>query len=660
MKKNFIYSLIALMLCPSVMQAEDWSKLGFKGKVISAKVYRRGTSYGMYEFTSQGTLTRFMPYEDFNFGPNITVSSSKIDNGCFTATLKNNNISLLKYNQDNGRVLTLEYIYGQNKQLSRLSKMETQKVTTVRHISASSQMNAAVSRASKLGAELKKLKPGSAAYNKKLAEYQAAVNGASVKNIAGKNVKETNTHVLWSAVEDYSDYKFDVFGNWIERKVEVDGFQTTEYQEIVYEPEFFSNYKWGVVEKNGNLDSVEVFFMDTLNYTKTYRDKAYEYWNANVLKVMEEKYQNASDKLTHAASSKICSDENREKLLVIAREQIYQQNVLTERDYVKLRAISELSDRDVKVFNAEYQNKILARAQKMYEDSVAYLQDKIAKELAAKQFEEAQATSLHALTIDSTNTTFLKQRADAEYQLLMQKKEGKVVTAADYKQFRLDNPNSLYDAEIANLYDRQYTRENRGSFYHIGVAGEFALGKGMFESTGGLGLRLGWHCSLINFYTGIQYGGFGVISTSESSDADEDTRTNGGVFTGQHLTIPLMLRFNFNRSYTDNLYVGLGANLNVATQAYLGYADENGEVHHFKDKSFYKKPAFITPRLAFGYCGSFAELELYAQYELGDVLNTNWINAHIDSYPNYKFDCDAITKQYGYKFSGGLALRFMF
>lgn len=659
MKKKIVYSLLALMLCPLVMWAEDWSKLGFKGKVISTRVFRGQELYGNYKFTPEGKLISFMPYQNCDLGSNFTMSPSKIQGEYFTVYLQNGNIKSFQITAQ-GVTTNVAYTYGKDKMLSSLVLDKKWQTTTVKHISASSQMNAAVAKAKKLKAELDKLKRGTAAYNKKLAEYQAAAKRATVNNVSGKNVTETKNHSVNYGEEIFSDYKFDQVGNWIERTVTYRNVQATEYQLITYEPEFLSDYNWKLTEETGNLDKVEEFFMDSVKNTKTYRDKAYEYWNAHILAEMAEKYNNASDKLTHAASSEICSEENREKLLVIAREQIYQQKVLPERDYVKLRAMSELSYRDMKIFNVEYRNKILARSQSMYEDSITYLQDKIAKELANKQYEEAQMTSLHALTIDSVNETFLKQRAESEYQLLMIKKENKTVVAADYKQFRIDNPNSLYDAEVAKLYNRKYTRENRGRFYHIGAAGEISFGKGMFESTGGLGVRLGWHCSIINFYTGIQYGGFGVFSKGESSDTDEDTRTRGGHFTGQHMTIPLMLRFNFARSFTDNLYVGLGADFNVATQAYLGYADENDNVHHFVDKKFYNKSTFITPRLAFGYSGSFIELEVFGLYELGDVVNRSLINRHIDENPNYKFDLEGINKQCGHKFRGGLALRFMF
>lgn len=659
MKKKIVYSLLALMLCPLVIWAEDWSKLGFKGKVISARVFRGQDLYGNYKFTPEGKLISFMPYQNCDLGSNFTMSPSKIQGEYFTVYLQNGNIKSFQITAQ-GVTTTLACTYGKDKMLSSLVLDKKWQTTTVKHISASSQMNAAVAKAKKLKAELDKLKRGTAAYNKKLAEYQAAAKGATVNNVSGKNVTETKNHSVNYGEEIFSDYKFDQVGNWTERTVTYRNVQATEYQLITYEPEFLSDYNWKLTEENGDLDKVEEFFMDTVKNTKTYRGKAYEYWNAHILAEMAEKYNNASDKLIHAASSKICSEENREKMLVIAREQIYQQRVLAERDYVKLRAMSELSYRDMKIFNVEYQNKILARSQSMYEDSITYLQDKIAKELANKQYEEARTTSLHAMTINANNETFLKQRAEAEYQLLMAKKENNTVTSANYKQFRTDNPNSLYDAEVAKLYDRKYTRENRGRFYHIGAAGEISFGKGMFESTGGLGVRLGWHCSIINFYTGIQYGGFGVFSKGESSDADEDTRTRGGHFTGQHMTIPLMLRFNFARSFTDNLYVGLGANFNVATQAYLGYADQDDNVHHFVDKNFYNKSAFITPRFAFGYSGSFVEFEVFGLYELGDVVNVSLINRHIDDNPNYKFDLEGINKQYGHRFRGGLALRFMF
>lgn len=659
MKKKIVYSLLALMLCPLVIWAEDWSKLGFKGKVLTATV-SRGSNYVCFaSFTPEGELKQYNFY-NIELGEVLRSSKQVFKNDHVTVQMKNGRLSKIT-EVINGRTNVADINYGKNGQLSSLKITQYWKTTTQSYVSSSSRMNSSVKKANQLKKALSQLKKGSAAYKQTYANYQAAVRAASVLNSGGEIVTNTQSHSDVWLDGKFSDYKYDAHGNWIARKMETkDGKVITEVQMITYEPEFLSDYNWKLTEENGDLDKVEEFFMDTVKNTKTYRDKAYEYWNAHILAEMVEKYNNASDKLTHAASSKICSEENREKLLVIAREQIYQQQVLAERDYVKLRAMSELSDRDMKIFNVEYQNKILARSQSMYEDSITYLQDKIANELANKQYEEARTTSLHALTINANNETFLKLRAEAEYQLLMAKKENNTVTSADYKQFRTDNPNSLYDAEVAKLYDRKYTRENRGRFYHIGAAGEISFGKGMFESTGGLGVRLGWHCSIINFYTGIQYGGFGVFSKGESSDADEDTRTRGGHFTGQHMTIPLMLRFNFARSFTDNLYVGLGANFNVATQAYLGYADQDDNVHHFVDKNFYNKSAFITPRFAFGYSGSFVEFEVFGLYELGDVVNVSLINRHIDDNPNYKFDLEGINKQYGHRFRGGLALRFMF
>lgn len=658
MRKKYFYSLLVLLMCPMMMWAEDWSKLGFKGKVISAKVYRNGNDWNYYEFTPEGKLTDLYINQQ-SFGSNFKISSSKIQSSIATVNLQNGNIKSTQREKEGFKV-TFNYFYGKDNLLSKVMGKESWQTFAVKHISASSQMNASVAKAKKLLAQLKTLKPGTPAYKKIQAAYQAASKIASVDNVSGKNVKETKNHSREIDTEYFSDYKFDELGNWIERTVRINNQTIKEIQQITYEPEFLSDYYWTLTEKEGNLDKVEEFYMDTVKQTKTYRAKAYEYWNTHIMKDMAEKFNNQSEKLTHAASAEICSAENREKMLVIAREQIYQQKVLTERDYVQLRNISEKADRGLKVFNTEYQNKILARAQQMYEDSIVFLQNKIAQDLANKQFEEAQTTSLHALTIDSINETFLKQRAEAEYQLLMIKKENKTVTSDNYKQFRIDNPNSLYDAEIAELYKSKYTREKRGRFYHIGIAGDAAFGTSMYEATSGLGIRLGWHYSLINFYTGVQYGGFAVYSEGSSSDKEGEEQVKGGRFTGQHLTIPLMLRFNFARDFDKNFYVGLGANLNIATQGYLGYSDEEGKLHHFTDKKFYDKSTFFTPRLALGYSGSLIEIEVFALYELGDVMSKSLINSYIDSYPNYTFNRKSIDKQFRYRLSGGLALRLLF
>lgn len=181
----------------------------------------------------------------------------------------------------------------------------------------------------------------------------------------------------------------------------------------------------------------------------------------------------------------------------------------------------------------------------------------------------------------------------------------------------------------------------------------------MYEANGGLGLLLGWHYSILNFYTGVQYGGFAVLSGDDSSDSNDKV---DGHFTGQHLTIPLELRINFARNFKSNFYVGLGANLNVAFKGYLGYTDNYyKKTFHYDDPHFYKNSCFITPRMGIGYSGSVFEFELYGLYKLQQVVNEDLVNQYIqEASPSYSFDQKTLDKQFGHKFRAGLAVRIAF
>lgn len=665
MKKNILFLLLAFLLCPYIVRADDWSVFSFKGKVLKSTISQETDpdyTWCFFKFTSNGTLKEGSLY-------GVPLESSFLHNGNYTKygaqfqiIMKNGKLSKIVEKKE-GVTATTTLSYRKDGQLSKASQTNSWKTTSVEHISASSQMNAAAKKAYKLLAELAKLNPLSATYRKKLAEYQAAVKAANVRNTAAKDITRTQSHSQVVFEATFSDYEFDEHGNWTKRLVTTPSTSYVENQTIEYEPEFLSQFNWAKVEKTGDLKQVEAFFMDNKN-TQTYRDKAQKYWNERILAELAEKYGNESQYLVHAASAPICSPETRDTALVIAREQIYQQVALKERDYVKLQELAEMKDRDMQVFNTEYQNKILSRAQQMRSDSIAYLQNQIDGLLNSKKYEEARMMVLGALKVDSTDATLRKQKAEAEFQLLSSDREKDIISSSDtYKQFLVDNPNSIYDEKVNGWYHHKYVQENRGRFWHITAGGAFSIGKGMYEASGGLGLLLGWHCSILNFYTGVQYGGFGVASGSDDSsdsDSNDDEDSKGGVFTGQHVTIPLELRFNFGRSFDSNFYVGLGANLNLGCKGYLGYTDETGETHYYDDLGFYKNPCFITPRLGIGFSGSVLEFELYGLYEPDQVVNEELINQYIQVSPSYKFDQKTLDKEFRHRFRIGIAARYVF
>lgn len=655
MKNKRILFLLVALCCVLGMQAEDLTKIALKGRVLKTVVTDDAQNLkSVAVFSSEGNLVNIeLQDETTDYGYELGLAIYRKN---YVTEMTNGKISHLQFTDSYDKRCTISFYYGQNGQLSKMTYVENWITTSVEHISASAQMNEAVTKAKRLKSELAKLKAGTPAYNQKMAEYQAAAKKASVNNFGAQNIEHVQTHTSEGETKSFSNYEFDEFGNWTKRKVSVDGRTSYwEYQSVTYEPNFYCTYQWTKIEKSGNLDEVAAFYENTKT-TEGFKLKARNYWNSRIIEEVFKKCGNQLGCLVRTASSSICSYENREKIMDKVRQQVYQQRVVNERDYKTLKNLAFMKIDNVTVFNRAYQDKIVQRSEKMFNDSVAYLRNKIDGHLAAKEYVCAHNTALQAQKV---SPVFSKQIAEAEYHLLMIDKDNKTITSADCERYRKDNPGSIYDEEIAELQEKLYVRENRGRFVHYGVGGNFSIGKGMYEASGGIDVVLGWHCSLLNFYTGVHYGGFGVLY-SGNTNRDASIQSNGGHFSGQHVTIPAVLRFNLKRSFTENYYIGLGANLNVVTAGYLGYTDSNGDALHLKNKEFYKKPFFITPRISVGYSMNMLELEVYGLYEIGDVLNEGLINDMMTAYPDYKFNTEQLNSQIKHRFRGGVSIRYLF
>lgn len=648
------YIAFLALLSVAIVHAEDWTKYGLKGKVVKSVITSNNYDHNVEivrRFNLSGHLVD-LQFQDLttDYGRKLNIA---VERNRYTSDVKNGKISTIRFDSD-GQKCVLSYHYGQNGQLSEITYVENWTTSTTEHISATAQMNDAVAKAKKLKSELDKLQVGTAAYNRKMAEYQAAVKKATVNNFGGQNVVHTQNHSSEGIPKYFSDYEFDELGNWIKRQVKYAGARYTEYQYITYDSDYYSSNMWPIVEKSGDLTKV-VDFYDNEMTNSTFKQKAKDYWNSRILDSVYKECGNQLDCLVNTALNPICSNENKEKILDSVRVQVYDKEVAQERDFAKLRQVADKKIAQIAIFNEEYRSRILKQADQMYNDSVAYLEKQVVAQLDIQDYKSAQATSLQAMKIAPG---FEKYRAEAEYQLLMGKKADGEITSADCEEYRKDNPNSLYDEDVAKLYNHLYTVENRGKFVHFSVEGGISFGKGMYEANGGIGILLGWHYTLLNFYTGVQYGGFGVISGGQNGDLEKQDK--GGHFSGQHVTIPAVLRFNLKRSFTENYYVGLGANLNFAATGYLGYADKYGHSLHIKDKALYNHPFFLTPRFAVGYSSRIFEIELYGLCEVGDILNEDLINKMVLTHSDYKFNMDKINSQMDHRFRAGIAFRYLF
>lgn len=655
MKHKTIFILLALLGCVWGTHAEDWTQFSLKGKVVKSVITDDNNWLEFQaEFSPEGEL-QDMHYQDVSakYGNALKLAIEN-KNKYYKADLENGMISSLQFEDTYGSWEVLFY-YGQNELLSKITNTIRWTTSSVEHVKASAQMNEYAAKIRSLKAELAKLTPGTPAYNQKMAEYQAAAEKASVNTSKSQNIVHTQAHTYEGPVKTFSDYEFDDFGNWTKRKVTVNGETYFEYQSITYEPEFYCTHQWAKIEKSGSLDDVAAFYDDE-ETTPAYRDKAEEYWNARILNEVFNTCGDQLDCLVRTASESICSGKNQETIMDTVRSRVYRQKVLKERDYKALKELVNWQIDSVSIFNSAYQDSIMARSEKMFNDSVVYLRNKITGHLAAKEYEQARETALQAQEV---SPVFSGELAEAEYQLLMIKKENKTVTLDDCEQYRKNNPGSVYDGAVAELYNRLYIRENRGRFLRFGVGGDVTFGKGMNEAGLGVDLIFGWHYSLVNFYTGIHYGGFYVMS-SNKSDSESSSQSKGGHFSGQHVTVPLVLRINFGRSFTKNYYVGVGMNMNFATSGYLGYETDEGTTLHFKDRKFYRGPVSLTPRVSIGYSGNKFELELYGLCEVRDVLNKDLIYSTISSSHGYKFDMDKIDSQIRHRFRAGFAVRYIF
>ena len=487
--KRLIY-LSLLLISSLISYADNWSRLGYKGKVTKTTIFGYGSGKESFTFDISGNLlgittdcynvsfsTQMLTRTSTGFSgtckikgfdgkisittgkKGITKIYIKYDTGSLTVTNSyDSKGKLTKKVYEDIWYTEEEPTYDSNigSELNRYSKNQS---STLNRYGNRQQAN--------LNRLQKKIndalaKGDMAAYQRARDEYMKASNdnandymnesetnsNSYMSNVhAGfkkKKVKHTNHNVCY-----FSDYDFDEFGNWTSRTVSLEKDEFGERQTIVYDSEYWSKYFWGKLKPEGDLRKIESFAMNPNCYA-TYKDSAVTFWNERILKEIKLVYNNNIDSLCKASKSPIITDLRKDSALNIVREDIYSNQVLSLRDFNTVRQMKDMVYCNIPIFDKPFQEKIMARSEELRKDSVLFLTTKAQKELDSEDNNSALITSNTILLIDKDNANAINIGQEASYRLIVEREHENTVTEADYISFLDTYPSSIHSQEMQN------------------------------------------------------------------------------------------------------------------------------------------------------------------------------------------------------------------
>ena len=721
--KKFYLTLCSVVVSSIVCaQTTDTSLFGFKGKVTNASINSGGTSYESYSFGTDGNNSDKIYLWDGTEGRSYdVVITNRARNGFsgdsyygkFKATVAKSKITKMTISgtkNDNPSTYTCTYTYDKDGNLKKVNETfvyykvegieyganytgvdnynnEVQSASNDYYRDIESQANA-ISRNPLAAMNAQRNIEQSA--NRAANRITNAAQGVGVNAYA----RTRKTKKTVKAEYTYSNYEFDDIGNWTSRTYQNGTDIVTQFQTINYDPVFWSQFYWERLEKEGNLQKIEAFFLNPIT-TKKYKELASDFWNKRIMDEVAQKYNNNLDTLCILTKKKIVNDSNKEQALEIVREKVFKNDVMTERDYSKVSQMKDLQRQNVIVFNDVYRRKIGEQSEKLRTDSLRFLSNKAQQEFDSANYTQALATSKGILIIDPNNESAANLCQQSSYRIILDKETNNTIDESDYVNFIEEYANSSYVPDIRNRralfassrfnkgtsvaelervnqlptdepthktvkkrYKKWMFKNNRDRFFHIGLDGEFALGATNTVAGGGLLFRLGHTANLLNFVTGIRYN----YLTPTSSMFKTPKEDNKAFFENQYLSVPAILQINIIPGYTGCTYIGIGAEINVNNISTELRTSGDG----VKEKDF-ANTSCVIPRISFGGRLLGMELELFATYDTKNPFNVDYINAYkIDDDPvENKCDPDIFEKQIkkdGFfdKVRGGLALRFWF
>lgn len=743
MKKKL---LLSLLLATSLMSyADDWSKLGYKGSGTKSAISGNNSGTESITFDNSGNLLGITTNRyGASFSTNsLTPNSSGFSGTCTTEgfngkiTITTGKYGIVKINikYDTGS-LTVTNSYDSEGKLSKKvydeswyteeeltfeSNVEEEAARLYRNqqASANRMYERQQANANKLyedyqkallSGDPRKIKKAQDAYEKASRDNANDYMNESERNAnrymsnarAGfkkKKVKHTKHNVYY-----FSDYDFDEFGNWTTRTVKEESSSslTKDNHEVQYTNEFLSEYYWNKLKDSGNFRAIERFALKSTT-TEKYKKIAQDFWNANILDAVAKVDNNHCDSLCKIAFRPIAYQDVTNKALNIARKDIFDNQVMLERDFNKVLLFKNKKMSGKEIFDTNYKQKIDQRSSQLRSDSIAFLINKAENEIAKKQNAEASKTSRGLLLIDDNNARGKELAATSEFNLLEEKENNGIVIDKDYDLYRLMNVGSQYDAAVADKHimyainrKKEFKDQKRmcdfrnyldslsylpmtesvtsrykkakknatyscehGSFINVGIGGFAGYSFGNEYHVGGeIGARLGYLCNILNVYIAGKYSYSAGFNSMDSQGKHNDDGTKDGYLTAQRITIPAILRLNVKPGYHSAIYLGLGAEYSIPINAkYIYYNESLNKVESESDKKMLHK-ATIAPRFGIGVTARYLELELYGIYESGTLYDKEYLDKLGVESLIYKKQYDNQTDKG--KLRVGLAVRLLF
>lgn len=696
MKRIVIATLLAVA-CTHAM-AQDWAKFGLKGKVLKATIETSDLerNNGTLIFSESGTVqtmyleTPWIVYTPGNFSATKNGFAGETEYNTFDATVKQGRIvstKIVETAQGIKNNYNTTYTYGSNGFLERMSGSRNWVTTRTEYVERKDKIddNGVQAILAKLNTAKK---AGNSAEVKRLtAEYQKAISGAKVQT-SGGNTREIKENHSQNFSRTYYNYKTDELGNWTSRTMRDENGKTyTQTQAIVYEPDFLSGYQWEQLQQKGDLGSIEAFAQRD-GVTKTYRQKATDYWNGHILAEVAEKQNNDLEKYLAAAYSPIASEATKTKALDYVQSTIYNQQVLPERDYAKVEELASRKWNGYLVFDPGYRTRINERATQLRTDSLAGIQRLMQAAFDVQDYQQTVNEAKRMLTIDAANEYALKLKSEAGHRQLLAMEQAQTVNDAAYAAFIQENPSSEYleevcdkrallaseykyfnwdrnklpvfDEKVRKIVKRRDQRADfrrwRGKFMRVGFGIDGTMGLAHTTFGGGINARFGYFCSWVNLEVGAKYN----YMTSTKALFGRDADLTGGFLEKQYISVPVDLHIHLSHDWDYAVYLGLGAELGV-TKLTSNLREKYPHKDNTKDKKIANEDMTISPKLSFGYTTKAVELEAFLLYDMDSPFNDEYLKANYSTLCDEKIFKQQVTDpKFTDKLRLGLALRFLF
>lgn len=483
----------------------------------------------------------------------------------------------------------------------------------------------------------------------------------------------------------YSNYKTDEFGNWISRsvserqetydwwsgngKAKVKTKNYTETRSLTYTEGFCEwNNAWPSVKRQGNLAKIAEYGRSALS-TSNVRSEATEYWNSHVVDYVKANNMLA-DKMLEWAYNPMNSTSNSAKILSMAREKIYNEQVMSETDFAKVMSYVTKQYANCDIFDDDYKQRIRKRSDELRQKKIADMETALAGYMDRGEYSKALTECNKIFTLESGNRRANDACNEANYKLLLAKSDFTTTFEHECKAYLNKFPNSPYCTAVGDLlmervlsraegythsdvvallekyasismsasvrerFDKKYDkarkkvnaqaeravkRKKRGPFCGFTVG--FNLGGAHSEWLAGAeaGLRFGFYTQFLNLWVGAKY----ELSSGYMDCTEEELPA--GYLSCNTLNLPVVLRMNLWRGNRQSFFMGLGAEYTKPLKARYATVNPDDPLKYNKAEKTKDNAgeAFWAPRVSFGYSGNHMEVELFGTYNLDDKYNAS-------------------------------------